>query len=195
MVLLSDKSQRLLYRPSITSQLSLFQETVYSSELYTPPPTPCCVTWTDPAPSMHEPHQDIPLLWFSVSARPFSSSWRDKYGRSVNMVNSQSVTLAAVGRWIQATTGGQGGRSEAREANLHACPAAANWSRERQVTPKCHLGHEAWADWDNVPVTNPLATPWASHSYLLSLSFLIRSVYGAINIPSNSPWHCHLHLL
>lgn len=25
--------------------------------------------------------------------------------------------------------------------------------------------------------------------------FLIRQVYGGTNVPDNSPWHCHLHLL
>lgn len=158
-------------------------------------PTLYCVTWTDPAPTTRELHQNISLLLLSVSARPFSGSWRDIYGRLVNTVSSRSVTGAALGRWTKATTGGRGGRSEAREANLPACPAAANWSRERQVTPKCHMGSDPWADWNNVSVTNPDTTPWTSHFYLLSLNFLIRSVHGAINIPGNSPWHCHLHLL
>ena len=176
-------------RPSITSQLSLFQKTIYSSKLYAYPPHPphTVLPGLTQLPPRVEPHQNISLLLLSVSARPFSGSWRDTYGRLVNMVSSQSVTGAALGRWTKATTGGRGGRSEAREANLPACPVAANWSRERQVTPKCHMGSDPWADWNNVPVTNPVTTPWTSHFYLLSLNFLIRSVHGAINIPGNSP--------
>ena len=57
------------------------------------------------------------------------------------------------------------------------------------------MGCDPWADWNNVPVTNAVSTPWTSHFYLLSLNFLIRSDHGAINIPGNSPWHRHLHLL
>lgn len=62
-VLLSDKFQQLLYGPSITSFLSLFQETTYSSELCTPySHCPLCVAPHDPSPAMCGPHQDIPLL-------------------------------------------------------------------------------------------------------------------------------------
>ena len=57
------------------------------------------------------------------------------------------------------------------------------------------MGCDPWADWNSVPVTNPVTTPWTSHFCLLSLHFLIRSVHVAINIPGNSPWHCHWDLL
>lgn len=63
-VLLSDKFQQLLYEPSITSFLSLFLETTYSSELcISYSHCPLCVVPHDPTPVMSEPHQDIPLLW------------------------------------------------------------------------------------------------------------------------------------
>lgn len=84
------------------------------------PPSLCCLVWR----SSHRVWaSQWALLWLSVSARPFSSCSRENYGSLIDMITSQSATLAALGRWMQATPGRQGGKVRGQRSQpppLHA---------------------------------------------------------------------------
>lgn len=117
------------------------------------------------------------------SLQDTSNSWREKCGSLVNAISSQTISPATLSRWTWTTTGQHRVKVRGQRSQF---PCPANWSKERLVTPKCHMGSEPWVDWYNVPVT----TSWESHFH--PLSFLIRPVYEAnililtTNIPDNS---------